>query len=122
MYDCNCNELEECCLQQDIVNKVDFLIVYGLWFGLLKFIVVCGVDECCWMCYGCVMCLVFNMLEVKVNCKCQVVEIGLLLEMVNKFNNVMLGLGGIFCLECYEYVKYGVCFGFDFDSYFGVMV
>lgn len=105
-----------------MINKVDFLIVYGLWLGLFKLVVVCGVDECCWMCFGCVICLILNLLEVCVSWMCLLLEIGLLLEMVVKLSEVMLGVGGCFCLECYEYVKYGVCFGFDLDVYFGMMV
>lgn len=50
-----------------MINKVDFLIVYGLWLGLFKLVVVCGVDECCWMCFGCVICLILNLLEVCVS-------------------------------------------------------
>lgn len=98
------------------------MIVYGLWLGLFKSVVVRGVDERRWMRFGCVIRLISNLLEARVSRMCLSSEIGLLLETVVKLSEVMLGVGGRFCLERYEYVKYGVCFGFDSDVYFGTMV
>lgn len=113
---------QECRLQKELPQKVDFLTVHGLWPGLPKSIAARGVDEKRWMRYGCATRPVPNMPEAKVSQKCSAAETGMSLEVANKLNSVMPGAGGSSCLERYEYAKHGVCFGFDPDALFATMV
>lgn len=115
-------EPDECRLQKDSLQKSDYLTVHGLWPSLPKSIAARGVDNNRWMRYGCASRPIPNMPEAKASRKCAAEETGLSLEMANKLNAVMPGSGGKSCLERYEYAKHGVCFGFDPDAWFGVMV
>ncbi len=115
-------EPDECRLQKESDNKDDFLTVPGLWPGLPKSIAARGVDDRRWMRYGCATRPIPNMPEARVGQKCASAETGLSLESAAKLNSVMPGAGANSCLERYEYAKHGVCFGFDPDAYFGVMV
>jgi len=116
------NEPDECRLQKETQQKVNYLTVHGLWPSLPKSIAARGVDEKRWMRFGCATRPVPNMPEAKASRKCAAAETGLSLEMANRLNEVMPGAGGTSCLERYEYAKHGVCFGFDPDDYFGTMV
>lgn len=121
-HDRGSREPDECRLQKEPTQKSDYLTVHGLWPSLPKSIAARGVDNNRWMRYGCASRPVPNMPEAKASRKCAAGETGLSLEMANKLNAVMPGAGGTSCLERYEYAKHGVCFGFDPDAWFGVMV
>lgn len=115
-------EPDECRLQKETANKVDFLTVHGLWPGLPKSVASRGVDERRWMRFGCATRPIPNLPEARANRKCSAPETGLSLETAAKLSDVMPGAGGRSCLERYEYAKHGACFGFDPDAYFGTMV
>ncbi|QMI04481.1 ribonuclease I [Citrobacter sp. RHB25-C09] len=115
-------EPDECRLQKETANKVNFLTVHGLWPGLPKSIASRGVDERRWIRFGCATRPIPNMPEVRGNRKCAAPETGLSLESAAKLSEVMPGAGGRSCLERYEYARHGACFGFDPDAYFGTMV
>lgn len=116
------SEPDECRLQKESANKVDFLTVHGLWPGLPKSVASRGVDERRWMRFGCATRPVPNQPEARASRKCSAPETGLSLETAAKLSDVMPGAGGRTCLERYEYAKHGACFGFDPDVYFGTMV
>ncbi|WP_437888922.1 ribonuclease I [Phytobacter sp. V91] len=122
LHDRGSPEPDECRLQKEHERKQDFLTVHGLWPSLPKSIAARGVDNNRWLRYGCASRPVPNMPEAKASRKCAGGETGLSLEMANKLNAEMPGAGGKSCLERYEYAKHGVCFGFDPDAWFGVMV
>lgn len=115
-------ELDECRLQKEQPQKQDYLTIHGLWPSLPASIAARGVDENRWQRYGCASRPVPNMPEAKATRKCAAEETGLSLEMANQLNAQMPGSGGNSCLERYEYAKHSVCFGFDPDAWFGVMV
>ncbi|MBN6043992.1 ribonuclease I [Citrobacter sp. ku-bf4] len=116
------HEPDECRLQKETANKVDFLTVHGLWPGLPKSVSSRGVDERRWMRFGCATRPIPNLPEARASRKCSAPETGLSLETAAKLSDVMPGAGGRSCLERYEYAKHGACFGFDPDAYFGTMV
>ena len=115
-------EPDECRLQKEVTNNVDFLTVHVLWPGLPKSIASRGVDERRWMRFGCATRPIPNLPEARASRKCSAPETGLSLETAAKLSDVMPGAGGRSCLERYEYAKHGACFGFDPDAYFGTMV
>lgn len=115
-------EPDECRLQKEVTDNVDFLTVHGLWPGLPKSIASRGVDERRWMRFGCATRPIPNLPEARASRKCSAPETGLSLETAAKLSDVMPGAGGRSCLERYEYAKHGACFGFDPDTYFGTMV
>lgn len=121
-HDRNHREPDECRLQKETANKVDFLTVHGLWPGLPKSVAARGVDERRWMRFGCATRPIPNQPEARASRKCSAPETGLSLETAAKLSDVMPGAGGRSCLERYEYAKHGACFGFDPDAYFGTMV
>ncbi|EQC1554058.1 ribonuclease I [Citrobacter amalonaticus] len=121
-HDRDRREPDECRLQKETANKVDFLTVHGLWPGLPKSVASRGVDERRWMRFGCATRPIPNLPEARASRKCSAPETGLSLETAAKLSDVMPGAGGRSCLERYEYAKHGACFGFDPDAYFGTMV
>lgn len=121
-HDRDRREPDECRLQKETANKVDFLTVHGLWPGLPKSVASRGVDERRWMRFGCATRPIPNQPEARASRKCSAPETGLSLETAAKLSDVMPGAGGRSCLERYEYAKHGACFGFDPDAYFGTMV
>lgn len=121
-HDRDHREPDECRLQKETANKVDFLTVHGLWPGLPKSVASRGVDERRWMRFGCATRPIPNLPEARASRKCSAPETGLSLETAAKLSDVMPGAGGRSCLERYEYAKHGACFGFDPDAYFGTMV
>lgn len=62
-------EPDECRLQKEVTDNVDFLTVHGLWPGLPKSIASRGVDERRWMRFGCATrpILIYRRLEPVVN-------------------------------------------------------